>query len=339
MGAPASLEETTKSVKRLQELDPASLARTGDYGTFDFKPAVDPARRLIDLFKRIPMAALEDFPDGNLQQIRAQADAVFSMVEQIRKFKIEDGNPAGFRAQIVEQLTNQYPSTWGTLHPYIGYAAARVADFPRLEAEGRAAVQSINDRTAELVAALNATKAQAEEALNAARRAAAEQGVSQQAVYFRDEAAAHDTAAETWRKYTGLLAIALALYAAGSVFVHKWEWLKPTTGFESAQLITSKILIFAVISYVLILAAKNFLSHKHNAIVNKHRQNALMTFNALAQAAKDQSAKDIILTHAASCIFAPQETGYSKSTSGPDPAIARSMVSLIAKTDTRTDAT
>lgn len=333
------LQETTASVSRLQELNPGSLARIGDYGTFDFQAAVEPARRLIDLFKRLPIAALEDFPEATLQPIRQQADAIFNVVEQIRQFRLEDGNPAGTRQQIVEQLTNLYPSTWGILFPVIGYGAARVADFPRLEAQGRAAVQSINDRTSELLRSLDTTRQQADEALAAARRAAAEQGVSQQAAYFRDEALVHDREASTWKRNTTVLSIVLAVYAASSVFVHKWEYLRPGSTFESAQLITSKVLIFAVMSYVLILAAKNFLSHKHNAIVNRHRQNALMTFNALAEAAKDQAAKDIILTHAASCIFAPQETGYSRSTSGPDPAIARSMVSLFAKADTRSDGT
>jgi hypothetical protein len=63
---------------------------------------------------------------------------------------------------------------------------------------------------------------------------------------------------------------------------------------------------------MLILFARNFLSHEHNAIVNKHRQNALMTFTALVDAAKEDDHSDIVLLHAAQCIFSPQETGYAK---------------------------
>ena len=62
-----------------------------------------------------------------------------------------------------------------------------------------------------------------------------------------------------------------------------------------------------------------------------------MTFEALAAAGKDQAAKDIILSHAAACIFAPQETGYSKSGSGSDPVPVNSLISLIARSDKRTD--
>lgn len=334
--AKAPLSETVNSLRRVQEFDAAALSRTADFGTaLNFANAVKPAQRLIDLFKLVPVSSLEEVPEGNLGQIRGQADNIFNLFSQIQGFKSEEGNPAQFRVQIAQQITDAYNPAFTTLLPYIGYAAARASDFQRLETEGRAAVQSIADRTAELMESLNATKKQAEEALNAAQRAALEQGVSQQAIYFKEESDFHDSASKDWQKYTTILAIVLAAYAAISVLVHKWEFLKPTSVFESTQLITSKILIFAVISYVLILAAKNFLSHKHNAIVNKHRQNALMTFNALAEAAKDQAAKDIILTHAASCIFAPQETGYAKSTSGPDPGIARSVMTLAAKADTR----
>jgi len=333
-----ALDETATSIKRVQDFDASKLARTEDFGTaLNFTNAVTPAQRLIDLFKRLPTSALQDIPEGNLRQIREQADNAFNLFNQILNFKSEENNPAQFRTQIAQQITDTYTPIFSILLPYIGYAAARTADFQRLESEGRAAVQSIADRTSELMESLNATKKQAEEALTAARRAALEQGVSQQAIYFKEESDSHERLADEWRTNTTVVAVVLAIYAAASVLLHKWTWLKPESAFEAAQLITSKILIFAVISYVLILAAKNFLSHKHNAIVNRHRQNALMTFNALAEAAKDQAAKDIILTHAASCIFAPQETGYSKSTSGPDPAIARSMVSLIAKTDTRNE--
>ena len=164
--------------------------------------------------------------------------------------------------------------------------------------------------------------------LVAAQRAASEQGVSQQAVYFRDEAQAHSTAADKWRKYTVRLAIALGVYAVAIIVLY--NVLHPGDAYQSAQLITGKVLLFAVLSYMLLLSARNFLSHTHNAIVNKHRQNALMTFTALAAAAKDAAGKDIVLTHAAACIFAPQETGYAKASSTQESSLAQAMAGLLA---------
>ena len=37
-----------------------------------------------------------------------------------------------------------------------------------------------------------------------------------------------------------------------------------------------------------------------------------MTFEALAKSAVSESSRDVILHHAASCIFNPQDTGFGK---------------------------
>ncbi len=85
----------------------------------------------------------------------------------------------------------------------------------------------------------------------------------------------------------------------------------------------SKVLIFGVIAYMLVLCARNFLSHKHNGIVNRHRQNALLTFKSLTDAASGEDRRDIVLTHAAACIFSPQDTGYTRGPSGQDNSPAK----------------
>ncbi|MBI3805331.1 MAG: hypothetical protein HY282_16400 [Nitrospirae bacterium] len=148
------------------------------------------------------------------------------------------------------------------------------------------------------------------------RRSAAERGVSQQAIYFQNESIEHNKQAENWQKATIGVAVILILYAAISATLHKWDWIEPKDTYEGYQLGLSKILVFSVLAYLLFLSARNFLSHKHNAIVNKHRQNALLTFNALVNAAGGQAPQDVVLTYAAACIFSPQETGYTKGSSG-----------------------
>jgi len=73
--------------------------------------------------------------------------------------------------------------------------------------------------------------------------------------------------------------------------------------YDTIQLAVSKVLVFGVLSFMLYLAARNYLSHKHNAIINRHRQQALQTYQALVDAAAGSGQSDIILTHAASGIF------------------------------------
>ena len=162
-------------------------------------------------------------------------------------------------------------------------------------------------------------EAEMEDLAAASRKTAANLGVTQEAIYFQKEANEHASLSEQWKKKTLSTSLVLIACAIGSLFIYKWDFIKPIGTEEHIQFAISKFLIFGTIAYGLVLCARNFLSHKHNEIVNRHRQNALLTFDALVKAAGgSEDKRDIILSHAAACIFAPQETGYTKSSSTND---------------------
>ena len=326
------LQNTRVSLERVQEFDVSKLPRREILGAqFSFEEAVDPASDIISLFRQISLENLHEFPNNQLVQIQQQADAFFNELEQILDFDPSEGeqNPTQQHASLVSHLQRSYQNRFDVLSPLIAYAASRIHDFSALETEGRSAIQRINDRTSELTDELEGYKKTAEDIIEEVRRAAAEQGVSQQAIYFRDESVKHEKLAEKWRGYTVNMAIWLGVYAFAAVFSYKWAWLAPATNLEAAQLIAGKVLLFGVMAYMLILCARNFLSHTHNAIVNKQRQNALMTFTALAEAAGDQESKDVVLTHAAACIFAPQDTGYTRQAGPSTTTASPSIISFL----------
>jgi len=326
------LEETTQSLQRMQDFDPTTLPRKEDLGkTLNFSESVKPAEKFIGLYRRLSVTVLEDFPDNFLTQIKQSSDADYTKLKQILEFEANVANPQNVRDDYIDQLIVAYPATFTVLHPFISYGVSKATDFQRMENEARAMIQSVEDKAAALTKELASNKDTAEQILTDIRKTAAEQGVSQQARYFKDEADKHDTDASTWQDTTKKLAWFLGLFAVVSLFIHKIPFLKPTDAFDASQLITSKILIFGVIAYMLILAAKNFLSHKHNAIVNRHRQNALMTFKALTDATKDEESKDVVLTQAASCIFSPQDTGYAKSGGSGSGSGSKTIVELVPK--------
>ena len=133
---------------------------------------------------------------------------------------------------------------------------------------------------------------------------------------------------------SSISAITLVFFAIFSLFLHKFDLIRPANTTEMLQLLTSKVLIFSVLGYILILAAKNYTAHKHNAVVNRHRQNALLTYRSLSAAADDAGTQDIVLAHAASCIFSPQETGL---TSGKNDATSgsKSVLELLTRGSAR----
>src|SRR5438045_5114225 len=102
-----------------------------------------------------------------------------------------------------------------------------------------------------------------------------------------------------------LVAFALATWVLGF-------WIAPTNNYQAVQFCVSKLLIFSTIAFILYLCARTLMAHRHNEVVNRHRQNALLTFNALADATSSPQTREVVLTHASACIYAPQESGFSK---------------------------
>src|SRR3989442_860857 len=306
-------QETLASLMRAQDFNPATLVRQDEFGkALNFADAVAPAQRLVDLYKRLTATALEDFPAEQLNVVKNAANRDFALFAQILNLDPKQGISPPTRNAMVTAIEQAYQPTFRELYPLIAFSLHRAADFQQLDRDARAELQAIRDRGDEFSKDAEAIKKEAQAALTTAKKAAAEHGVTQQAIYFRDAANEHAAEATKEQRRTIGWAAALTLYSLGSLFVHKIPWLAPQTTYEAVQLGISKVLIFTVLSYMLYLSARNLLAHRHNAIINKHRQNALMTYEAIAAAAKDSPNRDVILNHASAGIFAPQPTGYSR---------------------------
>lgn len=331
----AILEETKESLERIQKFKVATLPRKEELGVkFSFDDAVPHANRLISLFNKLPQEALEEFPEKQLQIIKQQADQVFQQFDEILNFDNAVADATARKQSLVDNLDATYQTTFTQLFPMISFSVARTVDFNRLEEQGRAAVRSISDQTDKVVRKLNSAKEQAEKTLDEVRTAAAEQGVSQQAKYFKNEADTESTNADKWKYATIAWAVGLGVYGVASIFLHKWTYLAPANIAEGITLTASKLIIFAVLIYMLLLSARNFLSHKHNATVNRHRQNGLQTFQILVEAGSTGSTQDIILSHAAASIFSPQETGYTKQ-SQQSAVQSPNMIDMAVRSATR----
>ena len=323
--------EARDSLLRMQEFKVESLPQTERLGmALHFVDAPGPAERIIKLYRLISVNILDELPKSSLDRIKQRANEDFSRLNSILSFEPNQGTPGGVRDQLIADLVANYQPAFDSLQGLISYSTSRSTDFKGLESTARAAAQAMQDQAATLMKELRSTQESAVSVLAEIRKVAAEQGVSQQAIHFANEATSHDVQSKFWLKCTAGAAGLLLLWAIVSLFLHKWTFLIPNSTYESVQLAMSKALIFGVVSFATYLCAKNFLSHKHNAIVNKHRQNALATYRAIVEASNGQANSDIILSQAAACIFSPQSTGY---TSGKpvDGATAKSVVEFLGK--------
>lgn len=307
-----NIDTCAESLQRVQDFNTSELGRADDLGQrMSFVEAIPLADDLVSLYKRVPLSSLQDFTNQQLDVLKQQANSDYNLFQQILDFDVQSSDAYSRRNSIIENLKSRRDSLFSTIWQFIAYGVARTTDTSLLEAQARATIQSIQDESSRLTQQIENAKNQAESALEAIRAVASEQGVSQQAKYFKDESSEQETLAAKWLNITYGFAAAVGVFALFSLLLHKIPFIAPTSTGEMLQLVSSKILIFSVLGYMLIMSARNYSTHKHNAVVNRHRQNALLTYRAIVSAAGEQNTHDIILAHASSCIFSPQETGFS----------------------------
>lgn len=314
------LEETIQLIEQIHELDAQQVARSETLGrSFELTGAVPMISKSIDLLRKIPASALPDLGESQIIQIKAACEQIISIFGRLMSFNPADlPNSAQERQALVDGSVNTYNSIFSTIFPIVAYLTSRLIDpseATRMAENALADLQKISEKGTAIIAAV---ESEAGRVLNEVRRTAAESGVSQQAFYFGDEAAAQSLLSGKWQTYTNWTAIGLGAFALASLALSVlWS---PENPYQTAQIALSKVLIFSTIAFMLFLSSRTLLAHRHNEVVNKHRQNALLTFNALVEASGDQQTREVVLTHASACIFAPQETGFSKQNSNPPPS-------------------
>lgn len=80
---------------------------------------------------------------------------------------------------------------------------------------------------------------------------------------------------------------------------------------ELIQINISKIFIATVLFYGLSICNKNYKINKHNEILNKHRKNALSSFQAFVDSpTADATTKNAVLLEATKTIYSAQQTGF-----------------------------
>jgi len=325
------IEEARESLERVQNFNANDLVQSRRLGESSFDRAVEPAQKVILLFKQLPATTLDYLGDEELTVVKSQANSIYQIFSEIQKFDLNAGDVFNRQNQTIDYLRNAYQGHFTRLHPLISYSIARTANFNELVENGRAAVQEIRDKTEKLMDEIEGQRSEAKKILDEVRKTAAEHGVTQEAMYFKEEADLHQIEAKEWRIRTNIMAIAVGAYGIATLFFHKVAWLTPQNTYETVQFTVGKVLIFFILVYMLALCAKNFLSNRHNEIVNRHRQNSLMTYRTLVAAGGTPEARDSILNHAAASVYRLHDTGYAKSGNSSGSS-SSSIVEMLPRT-------
>lgn len=303
------------SLEELLQITPESLVRTDELGTaLDFSDSEEVFERTLSLFRDLQSSELDKVPLDQLKQLRQQVQDAINKFQKIQEFDpAGQQNPTQTRDQIVQDIASSYNQYFEQLAPIIAFSVRKGTDFERLEREARQTLEDLKGIEEEFKTRADENLSEIKGVLNQVRTAAAEIGVAQHATHFQDEAEEHEEQSNWWFWATAVLAGVTLIYGLLNIY---WMLLNPDLDTAQAvQVVIAKVLVFSVLSFGVVWSGKQYRASRHNYVVNKHRRNALRTFETFIKAAGDEQTKNAVLLQTTKAIFAQEASGFTSNDS------------------------
>ena len=166
----------------------------------------------------------------------------------------------------------------------------------KLQGESGEALSRAQVLVAEKADELNALQQETQKTLETAQEAAKTAGFTAEAKHFKTTGGTHQESAKDWLKVVVASAAVLLIYASG-LLIYTWQHPAANTAISGAdlQLGLAKVLVFSVLLSLVVGTTRIYRAHRHNQVVNKHRENALKTFQTFIDGAADVDTKNAIL--------------------------------------------
>lgn len=311
----AQRQALTATLDDLAKIEPESLVRADELGrALSFESGLDVFRRVLGLFKDLRDCNLDNLPFEALSVLTNQAEIARSTFKEIKAFTVQQyaSNPTQARDQLIARLRDNWNTYFSTVTPYVSYAVRRGTDFDALEREARGALTLVKSIGTDAQTQSDKILAEMRGALEKVRQAAAEAGVAQHAIHFKQEADLNRRQSLWWM-------IAAAVFGAGTIIyaIYSLEFQLHAVALNVppgrlVALTISRLIVISILSTGIVFCVRNYSANRHNLVINRHRQNALSTFETFVKASTDNQTKDSVLLQATRSIFMPQPSGYLK---------------------------
>jgi len=98
----SEMQEAVNALERIQTFKVEDLARERDLGTqLSFKGSVKPARRLVELYRRLPIGIIDDLPQNLQNQLRSKANEDYNRFHSIMTFDPKTDNAVNQRNDLM----------------------------------------------------------------------------------------------------------------------------------------------------------------------------------------------------------------------------------------------
>lgn len=306
---------------------PEQLAVGKDLGSINFRSSQSLFEQSIEMAKEFRALPLDLLPNQTLSQLQNPVRDLAGSLKKVADFTlVGQQNPEGQRNTILQEVQRNYDNAFLALTPHLAYLSLKSAQVQETMRRSKELLAETEKKVADDLKTLGQKKKDIDGIVQAAKDAASKIGVAQFATKFEELSGEHDTLSEKWLKAT--ISLATATVAVAAILLLLLPPLTDMSDPATIQRIITKIVIISIFYYAAIWSSRNYRSHRHLSVVNKHRQSALSTFETFVNAAGDQQTKNAVLLEATHCIFAPAVSGYL----GPDEENPSNRVIEILKT-------
>ncbi len=311
------LEQVNERLDRILSFKIEELTRENELGSqLSFKDIEDLYIKIIELFKKVKEVDLTHVPYSLLNNFNGHLNNALTQFEKAINFQPNTNNPVAVRDGIINNIRNQYDGYYTHSLPILTTGLLISNDLSVEKAKLNKLIEEFQLQNNQVTEESQAKLAELNDTLEKAQSAAAQVGVSNHAVVFKSESEEHQKQASFWFKCTIGILIGIMFSAIGLAFVGQYF---VTNNAEVLQFTITKIIVLSAMFYGLALTNRNYKAHKHNSILNKHRQNALTTFETFSKAAgSDLQTKNAVLIETTHSIFSNQQTGYMKNDNESD---------------------
>ena len=301
-------------IRQLLDFRSVDLERREELGAqFNFTNELPLFHRTLDLFAKLGTMNLSAVPDPHVDNLSTIVGQTHNKFQQVFAFspKSIQGSPETVRQHLLTEMRVQYEQAYNAISPVVAFCSSLDTPVNQLYEEAKIQFADLGSMLASSRTYVSETKEEVERLIGSIRATALEAGVSGRATYFAEEAERHRKLAKGWLWATILIGAATVAGATYSLVVY----LIATESLETAKVVqvgVAKLILFSLLYFILVWSSRNHKAHQHNQVVNRHRQNALATFDAFVNYPKnDPATKNAVLLRATETVFSPAQTGYT----------------------------
>lgn len=321
--------EVKQLVEDVSRYIPSELSREELGSELSFEKGITMIENYRDLFKNFALIDFDKIPIQQVDEISSHASYAKSIFDLIKGFSLQayPNSPVSTRDQFLNTLQDYYSNALSQTGYLIDYFKPKQS-VENYEEEARTSLAEVRELRSELLTIKENVNKELNEILDTARQTVSEIGVASHAIHFKNEADENLRESKNWLTALIMMVIITVGWGILCFFIHP----ESKESSDVLQFTIAKLIVISGLYFALSMITKNYKAHRHNYIVNKHKQNSLNSFEAFVKGAgEDIQTKNAVLISATQSIFSAQPSGYSSQEAETEPS---KIIEILKTTNT-----